>query len=85
MEHGARRTARRSGSRRAWCCGSGWPLCAGAGFAALGGGIRLASGTSEQRKGEDARQQVLTALRITNHALDQMKNQLAAHDRDRQE
>jgi len=35
----------------------------------------------EQRKGEAARQQVLTALRITNHALSQMNSQLAAHGR----
>jgi hypothetical protein len=34
-----------------------------------------------ERKGEAARQQVLTALRITRHALNQMKIQLAAHDR----
>jgi hypothetical protein len=33
----------------------------------------------EQRKGEAARQQVLIALRITNHALNQMNSQLAAH------
>jgi hypothetical protein len=33
----------------------------------------------EQRKGEEARQQVLIALRITNHALNQMNSQLAAH------
>ena len=33
----------------------------------------------QQRKGEAARQQVLTALRITNHALNQMNSQLAAH------
>jgi hypothetical protein len=33
----------------------------------------------EQRKGEAARQQVMTALRITNHALNQMNSQLAAH------
>jgi hypothetical protein len=35
----------------------------------------------EQRKGEAARQQVLTALRITNRALNQMNTQLAAHGR----
>lgn len=34
----------------------------------------------EQRKGEVARQQVLTALRITGHALDQVQSRLAAHD-----
>jgi hypothetical protein len=38
----------------------------------------------ERRKGEAARQQVLTALRITGHALDQMNTQLAAHDRTEQ-
>jgi hypothetical protein len=35
----------------------------------------------ERRKGEAARQQVLTALRITNHALDHMNRQLVAHSR----
>ena len=39
----------------------------------------------EQRKGEAARQQVLTALRITSHALNQVHAQLAAHDRASQE
>jgi hypothetical protein len=34
-----------------------------------------------QRKGEAARQQVLLALRITNHALNHMNQQLAAHGR----
>ena len=35
----------------------------------------------ERRRGEEARQQVLTALRITGHALDRMNRQLAAHNR----
>ena len=39
----------------------------------------------ERRKGEAARQQVFTALRITNRALNQLRVQLAEHDRDRQE
>jgi uncharacterized protein involved in tolerance to divalent cations len=39
----------------------------------------------ERRKGEAAREQVMIALRITNHALNQVKTQLAEHDRDRQE
>jgi hypothetical protein len=39
----------------------------------------------ERRKGEAARQQVLTALRITSHALNEMKAQLAEHDRNTQE
>ena len=52
--------------------------------AALAGGFAWRN-REEQRKGEEARQQVLTALRITNHALDQVKIQLAEHDRDRQQ
>jgi hypothetical protein len=46
--------------------------------AMLGGGVAWYQ-QEEQRKGEAARQQVLTALRITNHALDHMNTQLAAH------
>ena len=34
----------------------------------------------EQLKGEEARQQVLIALRITTHALDHMNRQLTAHN-----
>jgi hypothetical protein len=52
--------------------------------AMLGGGLAWRN-REEQRKGEAARQQVLTALRITGHALDQVKTQLAEHDRDGQE
>lgn len=39
----------------------------------------------ERRKGEAAREQVLTALRITNHALNQVNSQLAAHNRTTEE
>src|SRR5580698_8477748 len=35
---------------------------------------------AEQRRGEEAKQQVMTALRIANHALDQMNAQLAEHN-----
>jgi hypothetical protein len=35
----------------------------------------------ERRKGEEARRQVMTALRITNHALNEVNIRLAAHDR----
>lgn len=35
----------------------------------------------ERRQGEAAREQVLTALRITSRALEHMNVQLAAHDR----
>jgi len=49
--------------------------------AAIGGGFTWHY-IDEQRKGEAAREQVLTALRITNHALDQIQARLAARDRD---
>ena len=46
------------------------------------GGLVTWRHTAEQRRGEAARQQVLTALRITSHALDQIHAQLAARDRE---
>lgn len=50
--------------------------------AIIGGGVEWrVKQVEEQRKGEEARQQVLTALRITGHALDQVQEKLAAHDR----
>lgn len=52
--------------------------------AAVGGGFAWHY-NDEQRKGEAAREQVLTALRITNHALNQVRTQLAEHDRATQE
>lgn len=48
--------------------------------AALGGGLTWRRHEEERRKGEEARRQVLTALRITSHALDHVQAQLAAHD-----
>jgi hypothetical protein len=53
-------------------------------IAALAGGIALRQ-REEQRKDEAARQQVMKALRITAHALNQMNAQLAAHSRAAQE
>ena len=47
----------------------------------LAGGVTWRN-HEERRKGEEVRRQVMTALRITSHALDQMKTQLAAQDRD---
>jgi uncharacterized membrane protein len=50
--------------------------------AVLGGGAEWQRRAQEERRqGEAARQQVMTALRITGHALNQMNTQLAAHDR----
>lgn len=54
------------------------------GTAAIWGGHvweqRIQAQKEEQRKGEAARQQVLIALRLTNHALNHMNRQLAAHN-----
>jgi hypothetical protein len=53
-------------------------------LAAMLGGAVLWHNAEQRRKGEEARQQVLTALRITTHALKQMNQQLADHDRNAQ-
>lgn len=37
-------------------------------------------GAEQRREGEEARRQVILALRITNRALTQMQSQLAAHN-----
>lgn len=51
--------------------------------AAVGGGVEWhAKQVQEQREGEAARQQVMTALRITGHALNEVQTKLAAHDRE---
>jgi hypothetical protein len=49
--------------------------------AALGGALTWRH-IEEQRKGEAARDQVLTALRITNHALNEVQARLAARNHD---
>ena len=50
--------------------------------ALLGGGLRWGlQQREERRQGEEARQQVMTALRITGHALNRVSTKLAAHDR----
>lgn len=50
-------------------------------LAATAGGAMVWHHVQEQRKGEAARQQVLTALRITARALDQIQTRLADRDR----
>ena len=47
---------------------------------ALGGGVAWRH-AEEQKKGEAAREQVMTALRITNRALNEMNARLAARNR----
>jgi len=46
---------------------------------AVGGGV-MWHNVREQRKGEAAREQVMMALRIASHALNQMNAQLEEHD-----
>ena len=50
-------------------------------LAAVVGGAYLWHNAEQRRKGEEARQQVLTAIRITSRALQQMNEQLAEHNR----
>ena len=50
-------------------------------LAAAAGGAIVWRHVQEQRKGQAARQQVLTALRITARALDQVQARLADRDR----
>lgn len=50
----------------------------------LGGGLAWRH-EEQRRQGEAARQEVLTALRITSHALNKMNERLASHGRADQE
>ena len=58
-------------------------LAASVVLAGVLGGAYAWHDREERRRGEEARDQVMTALRITNHALNAVKTQLAEHDRDR--
>jgi hypothetical protein len=50
--------------------------------ALLGSGLRWGfEQREERRKGEEAKRQVMIALRITGRALNQVNTRLAAHDR----
>jgi hypothetical protein len=53
-------------------------------LAAAVGGAFAWRDIEERRKGEAAREQVLTALRIAGRALNEMNAQLTAHSRDAQ-
>jgi hypothetical protein len=48
--------------------------------AVVGGGVAWRE-REQERKGEEARRQVMIALRITGHALHTVKTQLAGHHR----
>jgi nitrate reductase NapAB chaperone NapD len=76
---------RRSRQRAQWLRGYTllWQrLAASAIVAGVLAGVLVWRHVEEQRKGEAVRQQVLTALRVTNRALNEMNAQLVAHDRD---
>jgi len=73
----ARRSVHRSQSSAIW-----WQrLAASVVLAAMAGGGLLWHQAQERRKGELAREQVLTALRITGHALNEVNTRLAARSR----
>ena len=62
--------------------GRGWATAALLLLAMAGGGIRWElDKRQEARRGQEAREQVLTALRITGHALNQVQTRLSDHDR----
>ncbi len=50
-------------------------------LAGVAGGAVIGHYAIERRKGEEAKEQVFTALRITNHALEHMNAQLKQQDR----
>jgi hypothetical protein len=49
-------------------------------LAAVAGGGLVWRNAEQHRRGEEAKRQVFTALRITNHALEMMNAQLQARD-----
>lgn len=56
-------------------------LAASLALAAVAGGGVAWRQREQEHKAEEARRQVMIALRITEHALNQMRTQLAAHHR----
>jgi hypothetical protein len=72
MQRRKQESARRVHGRAIW-----WQrLATSALLAAAVGGALTWRNTEQRRKGEEAKRQVFTALRITNHALEQMNAQL---------
>ena len=53
-------------------------------LAAVAGGGLVWRNAQERRRGEEAKQQVFTALRIANHALEAMRVQLQEHNQSAQ-
>ena len=75
----ARRVEKRRSVRLAWL----ERVAASMIFAAVVSSAAFWNHQEQERRGEEVKQQVFTALRITNHALQQMNTQLAEHDRNR--
>lgn len=75
----AARTEKRRSWRMAWL----ERVAASMIFAAVVGSAAFWNHQEQERRGEEVKQQVYTALRITNHALQQMNTQLVEHDRNR--
>jgi hypothetical protein len=53
-------------------------------LAGVAGGAVVGHYAIERRRGEEAKQQVFTALRVTNHALEVMNEQLQRRDKSSQ-
>jgi hypothetical protein len=53
-------------------------------LAGVAGGAAVGHYAIERRKGEEAKQQVFTALRVTNHAFEVMNEQLQRRDKSSQ-
>lgn len=57
-------------------------LAAAAALSGVLAGAWIWRDVEQRREGEEARRQVILALRITSRALNQMQSQLAAHNQD---
>ena len=74
------RTAARQRSRMIWF----ERIAASLVLAGVAGGAVVGHYAIERRKGEEAKQQVFTALRVTNHAFEVMNEQLQRRDKSSQ-
>jgi hypothetical protein len=74
------RTSARQRSRMIWF----ERIAASLVLAGVAGGAVMGHYAIERRKGEEAKQQVFTALRVTNHAIEVMNAQLQERDKNSQ-
>jgi hypothetical protein len=74
------RTSARQRSRMIWF----ERIAASLVLAGVAGGAVVGHYAIERRKGEEAKQQVFTALRVTNHAFEVMNAQLQERDKNSQ-